>query len=96
LGPVRPVPLDPARAVGLVVFVLVSPDDGVRLNSTGEPIVVDEFARSPPPAVAVFLSVLLFYHILLLFYFSFSSSIFKVLNPPLCIRSSEGTGIQSE
>lgn len=39
LVPVRPVSLDLEYAVGLSIFVLVSPDHDVNLDDTGQPIV---------------------------------------------------------
>jgi hypothetical protein len=40
--PTRPVPLDLEDAVGLSIFVLVSPEHAVNLDDTGEPIATDD------------------------------------------------------
>jgi hypothetical protein len=42
LGPIRPVPLDLEDAVGLSIFVLVSPDHDVNLDDRGQPIATDD------------------------------------------------------
>jgi hypothetical protein len=41
LSPVSPVPFDLENALGLSIFILVSPDHSVRTNYTGGPIVYD-------------------------------------------------------
>jgi len=47
-GPLRPVPLDLKDAICFVIFVLVYPVCGVRLDDTGEPVAVDHLPLPPP------------------------------------------------
>ena len=46
-GPLSPVPLDLEGAICFVIFALVYPVCGVRLDDTGEPVAVDHLPLPP-------------------------------------------------